>query len=172
MNVTSDPLVYVQTRFVFERTLSYNFKILKLGQSCECPPTFVVNVLRSVEVALVVLSTFGTDPLTNLEILEFMVLVATIVTELTRWEETVYKHDLRAIPFCKVFQLFYEVYESKVLDFLPMFPLEKLEIQGFKADQIVLLTQFMSQVPVPIVPLVLNRSIRSVSVEPCGVPRV
>ena len=164
MNVTSDPLVYVQTRFVFERILTYNFKILKLCCPREHPSTFVVNVLRSVEVALVVLSTCRTDPLTNLEILEFGVLVAAVVTELARREKSVYEHDLCAIPFREVFQLFHKVYKSKVLDFLPVFPLEKLEIQGFKTDEIVLLTEFMSESPVPIVPLVLDGAICSVEI--------
>ena len=165
MNVTSDPLVYVQTRFVFERTFytksKQNFKILKRCYPCERTTTFVVNVLRSVEVALVVLSAFGAVPLTNLGILKYGVLVATVVAELARREKAVYKHDLRAVPFREVFQLFYEVYESKVLDFLPVFPLKKLEIQGFKTDENVLLTQFMGESPVPIVPLVLDGAVRS-----------
>ena len=93
-----------------------------------------MNVLRRVEVTLVVLAAHRADPLANLEILEFGVLVATVVTELTRREETIYKHDLGAVTLREGFQLFYEVYEPKVLDFLPMFPLEKLEIQGLKAN--------------------------------------
>ena len=97
MNVPSDPLVYVQTRFVFERTLIYNFKILKLCQPREHTSTFVVNVLRCVEVALVGGATFGTDPLTNLEILEFRVLVAARVAELAQREKAVYEHNLCAV---------------------------------------------------------------------------
>ena len=128
MNVTSNPLVYVQTRFIFERTLTYDFKILKLCQPRECPPTFLVNVLRGVEVALVGGAALGADPRANLEILEFGVLVATRVAELTRWEEGVDEHNLCAVPFREVFQLFNKVYEPKILDFLPVFPLEKLEI--------------------------------------------
>ena len=103
MNVASDPLVYVQTRFIFERTLTYNFKILKLCQPRERTSTFVVNVLCSVEVALVVLSAFGADPLTNFEILERWILVATRVADLTRREETVYEHNLCAVMFREVF---------------------------------------------------------------------
>ena len=87
-----------------------------------------MNVLCGVEVALVVLAAHRADPLANLEILEFGVLVATVVTELTRREETIDKHDLCAVTLREVFQLFHKVYKSKVLDFFPMFPLEKLEI--------------------------------------------
>ena len=163
MNVTSNPLVYVQTRFVFERTLTYNFKILKLCHPRKRPSTFVVNVLRRVEVALMGGTAYGTDPRANLEILEFGVLVAARVAELTRREETIHEHDLCAVTFCEGFQLFYEVYESKILDFLPVFPLEKLKVQGFKTDEIVLLTEKMSQAPVPIVPLVLDSAIRSIT---------
>ena len=82
MNVTSDPLVYVQTRFVFERTLTYNFKILKLCQPRERSTTFVVNVLRGVEVSLVGGTACGTDPRANLEILEFWALETARVAEL------------------------------------------------------------------------------------------
>ena len=171
MNATSDPLVYVQTRFVFERTLTYNFKILKRCQPRERPTTLVVNVLCGVKVALVKLSAYGANPLANLEILEFGVLVAARVAKLARREKAVYKHDLRTVPFREVFQLFHEVYESKILDFLPMFPLEKLEIQGFKTDEVVLLTQFMGESPVPIVPLVLDGAVRSVECEARRVPR-
>ena len=60
MNVASDPLVYVQTRFVFERTLTYNFKTLKLSHPRERTSAFIVNILRGVEIALVALSAFGT----------------------------------------------------------------------------------------------------------------
>ena len=130
-----------------------------------------MNVLRGVEVALVGGAALGTDPLTNLEILEFGVLAATRVAELARREETVDEHDLCAVTLREVFQLFNKVYESKVLDFLPMFPLEKLKIQGLKADEVVLLTQFMSESPVPIVPLVLDLSVCSVECEARCVPR-
>ena len=119
-----------------------------------------------------VLATFGTDPLTDFEILEFRVLVATVVAELARREKSVYKHDLCAIPFRKVLQFFHEVYESEVLDFLPMFPLEKLEVQGFKTDEVVLLAEKVSESPVPIVPLVLDGAVRSIEVESGRVPRV
>ena len=97
MNVTSDPLVYVQTRIVFERTLTYDFKILKLCHPRERPSTFVVNVLRSVEVALVVLPAHRADPRANLEILEFWVLVTTRVAELARRE----KSGLRTRSACR-----------------------------------------------------------------------
>ena len=105
---------------------------------------------------------FGADPFTDLEILEFGVLAATVVAELARREEGVDEHNLCAIPFCEVFQLFNKVYEPEILDFLPVFPLEKLKIQCFKTNEIVFLTQFMSESPVPIVPLVLDCSVRSV----------
>ena len=114
----------------------------------------------------------GAYPLTNLEILEFGVLVATRVTELTRREKAVYEHDLRAVTFREVFQLFHEVYESEILDFLPVFPLEKLEIQGFKADEVVLLTEKVCQAPVPIVTLVLDGAVRSITGKARRVPRV
>ena len=58
-----------------------------------------MNVLRGVEVALVVLPAHRADPLTNLEVLEFWVLAATVVAELARREEGVYKHDLCSVTF-------------------------------------------------------------------------
>ena len=131
-----------------------------------------MNVLCGVEVALVGGTAFGADPLANLEILEFRVLLAARVAELARREKSVYEHDLCAVSFREVFQFFHEVYEAKVLDFLPVFPLEELEIQGFKADEIVLLTQFMGESPVPIVPFVLDGAMRSVDGEARRVPRI
>ena len=83
MTVPSDPLVYAQTRFIFERTLTYDFKIPKLSQPRECPPAFVMNVLRSVEIALVVLSANRADPLADVKILERGVLETARVAELT-----------------------------------------------------------------------------------------
>ena len=118
-----------------------------------------------------VLSAFGTDPLTDFEVLEVRVLVATRVAELARREKAVYEHDLCAVTLREVFQLFNKVYKTEVLDFLPMFSLEKLEIQGLKTDNVVLLAEFMGESPVPIVPLVLDRSVRSVEGEAHRVPR-
>ena len=121
-----------------------------------------MNVLRRVEVTLVVLSAHGTSPLSDFQILERGILVAARVAELARRKKAVYKHNLCVVPFRDVFQFFNEVYEPKVLDFLPMFSLEKLEIQGLKTDNVVLLAEFMGESPVPIVSLVLDGAVRSV----------
>ena len=56
-----------------------------------------MNILRSVEVALIMLSAFGTDLLTDFEVFERGILVVARVAELARREETVYEHDLCAI---------------------------------------------------------------------------
>ena len=72
---------------------------------CEEPKPFGENILRRIEVAVVMMSTFGADPLAYAEILDGGVLEATISAHLRGGVEPVHREENASAPEGLVLQL-------------------------------------------------------------------